>query len=80
MRNGIGFFGLLTIFLIALKITGLTTLSWGWIIFILLGPLWALLAFLGIACLVIVGPDLIEDLFKFIRESNVMKRFKGEKQ
>ena len=34
--GGIGFCGLLTIVLIALKITGATTLSWIWV----LGPLW----------------------------------------
>jgi hypothetical protein len=29
--NGIGFFGLLTIVLIALKLTGLISISWWWV-------------------------------------------------
>jgi len=37
--NGIGFIGLLTIVLIALKLTGDITLSWFWIILIPLSPI-----------------------------------------
>lgn len=55
--NGIGFFGLLAILFIGLRLTHFIAWSWWWV----LSPLWAPLAFL-IAFLVVVA--VIGALFK----------------
>ena len=36
VRGGVGFFGLLTLVFIVLKLTGVISWSWGWV----LAPLW----------------------------------------
>ena len=47
--HGIGFFGLLTIVFITLKLTGFITWSWWWV----LAPLWMTWAFLAVVWLVV---------------------------
>ena len=55
VNGGIGFWGLLTVALVVLKLTGHITLGWGTIVLIFFAPLWiALLTILGFAlCLTI---------------------------
>jgi len=45
-RDGIGFFGLLAVLFIGLKLTGFITWSWWWV----LGPLWLPFAVLLAFC------------------------------
>ncbi len=49
--SGIGFFGLLAVVFITLKLTGVITWSWWWVT----APLWGGLAFAVIGCIVVVG-------------------------
>ena len=52
--SGIGFFGLLTILFIALKLTHVIDWSWWWV----LAPIWiplAILAFIGIIFLLVLA-------------------------
>lgn len=46
--GGVGFWGLLTVALIVLKLTGHIDLSWGWIVVIFFAPLWIILGFAGL--------------------------------
>lgn len=48
--GGIGFFGLLTIVFITLKLTGYITWSWWWV----LAPLWGPLAFVLLFLLIVL--------------------------
>ena len=52
--SGIGFFGLLAVLFIGLKLTGYITWSWWWV----LSPIWGGVAF-ALACLVIVAAAAI---------------------
>ena len=52
--NGIGFFGLLTIVFITLKLTGHIAWSWWWVLSPLFAPLAILLVFLLVVFLVAV--------------------------
>jgi hypothetical protein len=49
--GGIGFFGLLTILFVALKLTGYIDWSWWWV----LAPLWGPMAFIILIVLLVIG-------------------------
>lgn len=62
--GGIGFFGLLTIVFITLKLTGYITWSWIWV----LSPLWitfaavvAIIALVGVIALIVIGLNKVAD-------------------
>lgn len=65
--SGIGFFGLLTILFIGLKLTHYIDWSWWWV----LSPLWGPLAIvLGILVLIFVGFILREIVGAFVKNHN----------
>lgn len=51
--GGIGFFGLLTIVFIVLKLTGVIAWSWWWV----LSPIWIALLFVALLVLIVVWAD-----------------------
>lgn len=51
-RGGVGFFGLLTLVFIVLKLTGVISWSWGWV----LAPLWIPFLF---GVIIIIVPLLV---------------------
>ena len=54
--SGIGFFGLLTVVFITLKLTGVVTWSWWWV----LAPLWAPAATaLGVLAVGLIGSGVV---------------------
>lgn len=55
--GGIGFFGLLTIVFIVLKLTGSISWSWFWV----LSPLWGIIAFIvAIVVIFVLVPAILE--------------------
>ncbi len=61
--NGIGFFGLLTIVLIALKLAGVAEISWGIILACLIAPLLLFLSFFIVFFAILVIAGLCRGLF-----------------
>lgn len=53
--GGIGFFGMLTILFIGLKLGGAIDWSWWWV----LSPLWLPVAAVLVLCAILIGLDLI---------------------
>ena len=51
-RRGVGFFGLLTLLFIALKLTGFINWSWWLVLLPIYGPIVALLGVIGICLLI----------------------------
>lgn len=57
VRNGVGFFGLLAIAFIVLKLINVITWSWLWI----LGPIWVSIAIFVLVIICIILYHLIKD-------------------
>lgn len=53
--SGIGFFGLLTLLLLYLKLSGTANISWAWIIVAFLGPIAVMLAILLVSLIAAFG-------------------------
>lgn len=54
--SSIGFFGLLTIVLIALKLMGYINIGWGWIAMVFFAPLFIFLAIMfAFGCVIVLG-------------------------
>ena len=69
VRGGIGFWGLLTIVFITLKLTGVIAWSWIWV----LSPLWLPFAVVFLFVIVILGVFVRED----IRDREYRKKLNG---
>ena len=55
-RGGVGFFTLLGLLFIGLKLMGFV--DWAW--WVVLAPIWGQLAFLAVACVVLVAAEIAD--------------------
>jgi ABC-type polysaccharide/polyol phosphate export permease len=78
VSGGVGFFGLLTIVLIVLKLIGLVPLSWWWIVFLpILGPCVTLFVF---GSLFVIGFFLVFAVKEFLEYLSRRSYKKAEKR
>jgi len=58
--GGIGFFGVLAILFIGLKLTGFIDWSWWWVLAPIWGPMLVLLFIAGMTALLAIGADYLD--------------------
>lgn len=63
VSGGVGFWGLLTIVLITLKLTGTAQFSWWWCVFTIAAPLWIALSIMAISAALLFVLTMVGLLF-----------------